>query len=75
MTKYQSLMEKSEAEERLAIKFAQKGEQALAQFPKKARTGFKEQALNLSLDDADTEIYTKLPAAEASRPAAPALRP
>lgn len=56
MTKYQSLMEKSEAEERLAIKFAQKGEQALAQFHKNASNGFKEKALNLSIEEGEKEI-------------------
>lgn len=55
MTKYQSLMEKSEAEERLAIKFAQKGEQALAQFHKNASNGFKEKALNLSIEEGEKE--------------------
>lgn len=56
MTKYQSLMEKSEAEERLEIKFAQKGEQALAQFHKNASNGFKEKALNLSIEEGEKEI-------------------
>lgn len=53
MTKYQSLMEKSEAEERLAIKFAQKGEQALAQFHKNASNGFKEKARNLTIEEVE----------------------
>ena len=56
MTKYQSLMEKSEAEERLAIKFAQKGEQALAQFHKNASNGFKEKARNLTIEEGEKEI-------------------
>lgn len=48
MTKYQSLMEKSEAEERLAIKFAQ--------FHKNASNGFKEKARNLTIEEVEKEI-------------------
>ncbi len=56
MTKYQYYMSKADEEITKAIKFAQKGEQALAQFHKNASNGFKEKALNLSIEEGEKEI-------------------
>lgn len=59
MTKYQYYMNKSDKETQIAIEFAKKGEQALAQFHKNASNGFKEKALNLSIEEGEIK---KLPA-------------
>lgn len=48
MTKYESLMNKSDRACLTAIKFAKRGDMLMATFWKNASNGYKEKALNLS---------------------------
>ena len=56
MTKYEELMNKSYECCLKAIDFAKKNDWSMAKFYKNASIGFKEKALNLTLEQADEMI-------------------
>ena len=56
MTKYEKLMNKSDECCLRAIKFAKKNDWNMAKFYKNASVGFKEKALNLTLEQANEVV-------------------
>lgn len=56
MTKYEKLMNKSDECCLRAIKFAKKNDWSMATFYKNASVGFKEKALNLTLEQANEVV-------------------
>ena len=56
MTNYEKLMNKSDECCLKAIDFAKKNDWSMAKFYKNASIGFKEKALNLTLEQADEVI-------------------
>lgn len=56
MTKYESLMNKSDEACLTAIKFAKQGDNLMAKFWKNASNGYKEKALQLSIQEASKTL-------------------